>query len=540
MNRNTSSKFINNISPFWISTSVLLITVGLLVVAVLMACEGYYTYSLDDTYIHLSIARNLIQDGIWGVSRGEYVPAASSPLYILLLACAGAWEYAPLLLNIAAGGVILWLASMVLQEQGLSRRWQLGILLVLIFVGPLPLMICCGMEATIQTAITLAFVAVVGKELTCGSKPSGKGLLLLILAVLMCSVRYEGAFVVGVACVLMVLPLEGRKGRWGRAMMLGIAGALPILMYGAISIYNGHHFLPNSIAIKGGLPAMTFGAVKLWIEKVGGRFYTSPFLLHALLAIFFIAWLKLRQQKTIWNIHTVVGLLLGTSMLVHMVLSDVALYRYETYLLIAGFLYVGVGVVPFIRELWGEAVSSRVMLCGIVAIFFVPFVIRTAFFTLNFSRGARNIYEQQIQMARFLELNYHSGSVAANDIGAITYFTRIHLLDVNGIGTTQIVENLVSHGGRFIDKALVSRLAEERKVQIAIVYDVHVGGRIPTDWVRVGTWTIQNNFVCADETVSFYAVRRDEEANLRKCLAEFVPKLPPTVLVQMNLPYNQD
>jgi len=521
------------ISPFWAATCVLLLAVGLLLAAVWRACHGHLAYTLDDTYIHLSIARNLLEDGIWGVSRGEYVPAASSPLYVLLLACTGAWEFSPLLWNLAAGIAILRLGDRLLQEQGLSYRWRLGLLLFVVFAAPLPPMICLGMEATVQAAITLAFVSAIGKEIAAG-KPLGSRFSLVLLAVLMCSIRYEGAFVVGIACLLLILPLENRKGRWGRAILLGAAGAFPILLYGGISLWNGHHFLPNSIAIKGSVPATTSGAVGHWIEQAMDRFYTSPFLLHTLLALFFVAWFGLRQRKTCWNLSTTACMLIGCSLVVHILLSDVALYRYETYLLIAGILYAGAGIAPQVQDFWQTTVAGRGVLLCFAGVLLLPFAVRTTFFTLKYPAGARNIYEQQVQMGRFLRQYYPYASVAANDIGAITYFTHIRLLDMIGIGSTPIAENAIAHGSIQVDVGVVRAQAAARKVQIALVYDNWVGDWVPSEWKRVGTWTIQDNFICAGETVSFYAVRPEEEAALRAHLAAFAPILPPGVVVKVE------
>ena len=45
---------------------------------------GGFEYPLDDPYIHMAVAEEIVSGG-YGVNAGEYASAASSPLYPLLL-----------------------------------------------------------------------------------------------------------------------------------------------------------------------------------------------------------------------------------------------------------------------------------------------------------------------------------------------------------------------------------------------------------------------------------------------------------------------
>jgi hypothetical protein len=70
-------------------------------------------------------------------------------------------------------------------------------------------------------------------------------------------------------------------------------------------------------------------------------------------------------------------------------------------------------------------------------------------------------------------------------------------------------------------------------VRVAVVYDSWFGGEIgglPAEWTKVGEWTIANNIVAADKTVSFYAVKPSEVTPLIQHLREFSPLLPESVM----------
>jgi hypothetical protein len=69
--------------------------------------------------------------------------------------------------------------------------------------------------------------------------------VLYVYALLACMIRYEGAFLVGIACLLLLY-----KRRIPTAFLLGFIGALPIAVFGLYSIAKGSYFLPNSVLLK--------------------------------------------------------------------------------------------------------------------------------------------------------------------------------------------------------------------------------------------------------------------------------------------------
>jgi len=73
---------------FWASTCVILaytiIFLGMLYTAAKKA-DGNIVSPIDDTYIHMAMAKNLAHHGIWGVSPVEFSSTSSSIGYTLLL-----------------------------------------------------------------------------------------------------------------------------------------------------------------------------------------------------------------------------------------------------------------------------------------------------------------------------------------------------------------------------------------------------------------------------------------------------------------------
>src|SRR3982751_1916733 len=60
------------------------------------ACDGAYAYSSDDAYIHLGIARQLVQHRVWGIDASGFASTSSSPGWIILLSLLGAKLWSPL------------------------------------------------------------------------------------------------------------------------------------------------------------------------------------------------------------------------------------------------------------------------------------------------------------------------------------------------------------------------------------------------------------------------------------------------------------
>ena len=68
-------------------------------------CGWEFCYPLDDTYIHMALARQLATSGTWGLEPGVPVFASSSPLWTVILAMVfkifGARDWIPLILSYA-------------------------------------------------------------------------------------------------------------------------------------------------------------------------------------------------------------------------------------------------------------------------------------------------------------------------------------------------------------------------------------------------------------------------------------------------------
>src|SRR5829696_6855511 len=77
-------------------------------------------FPLDDTWIHLTYARNFAQHGEWAFRLGEKSAASTSPLWTFLLSIGFLLRLAPYIWTFFLGWVVLTLLG--IQAENIARR----------------------------------------------------------------------------------------------------------------------------------------------------------------------------------------------------------------------------------------------------------------------------------------------------------------------------------------------------------------------------------------------------------------------------------
>lgn len=490
---------------------------------------------LDDTYIHMAMAKNFSEHGVWGVTRYGFSSSSSSLLWTWLLSVChsifGLSEMIPFVLNLICAAGICIAAYIIFRRYELQKVFCFLALLGIIFFTPLISLIFTGLEHTLNVLITLLFVYSSAEVISKDKVRPVEYAPVLLLAPLLTMVRFEGLFLLFVVGCLIAL-----RKRPGLALLVGILGVLPIAVYGFISLSKGWYFLPNPVLLKGNRP--DFSSFKSIIHSLGyrsfGRILTTGhifLLVSGSLAIFSF---RYREHKQIWEKSIIILLVFLATAFLHMQFAKVGLYyRYEAYLVCLGItamvtsLRSGLAGKPAFNK---QSIPLCVAFTLLILFFFAPFAFRGLAAVKGPAKAMRNIYEQQYQMGLFLKKFYQGKGVAANDIGAINYLADIKCLDLWGLASLEV--GTAKKNGCY-NSWLIERLARTHDVKCAIVYDhwfrtLDIGG-IPPSWTAVGRWQIFDNVRCAGDTVTFYAVDPKEKDILIDNLRRFSPSLPETV-----------
>ncbi|MHA4808128.1 hypothetical protein ACX0G9_08470 [Flavitalea flava] len=551
--------------PLALALLATFLSVFLIERGILQATGGVFMYPLDDPFIHMQIARNLALNQTWGINPGEFASASSSLFYTVLLSVLfklfSVQVLIPFLINCLAGILLLASLDKWLDKQGMGQTARAVVLLLLVLLTPLPVLIISGMEHVLQCLFIFLFLTGFSAWLEADVKGGKTGKFPLSLfgyALLVTAVRYEGLFLIAFACLLLAC-----YRKWALAFTLGGIAILPVILFGLWSIAHGSYFLPNSVLVKSeGIPFSFTGIIgyfnnilinKLTVVKTQFRAVGTPppgiSLLAAqrLLLLIPLGYLLFRDQIRKKPAYSYMLILLGGCTVLHLSLAATGwFYRYEAYLVLCTFVILFVLLYNFTRSFtWSggrrrendpetghrsglpdERERSLPACLFTVLLFFAlffPFLLRSAAAFTNARQACVNIYQQQYQMGQFLKKYYDTATVAANDIGAISYYSRIRTVDLWGLGSMEIAK---SKKGKYWTPSFLDSLVRRDQVKLAIIYDEWFDPELIHRWKKVATWQIHDNVITGGETVSFYVIDPKDGPELKAKLEDFEKSLP--------------
>ncbi len=493
-------------------------------------CESNYIYPLDDTYIHLSISKNLAEKGIWGVTGHEFTSSSSSILYTLILSLftfiGGSNDILPLIINIFISYfIILFLYSFfkpVIFISGKEKTNQIASLLILslivltlIIEFPLVALTMSGMEHSLQILINLTFINLFIRYI---SENESKALTkLYLISILVPLVRYEGIFIIALALFFLILKKE-YKNFW----KLMIFSSSAIIFYGIISIYNGWYFLPNSILLKSNKPT-SFDIISIinyilsWVIKL----ISEKHLLTIVISSSAILWfnLKLRlpvySNRNLWLVFTLVLIPL------HLAFAKTGwVYRYEAYLVAIGLISIMYNSIEIFKY---ADLKLRNLIVVMMLLTLFANGLRAYDSLVDVPTMSKNIYHQQYQMAKFISKYNNKSTVVLGDIGACCYYTDIKLIDLVALGSLETLKLKID---KKFTKKEIFKLAESKNAEIAILYKDAFSEFIPEQWIELESWKISDNKGCFKDIVTFYSIKTEKFIEQKLNLEEFSKDLP--------------
>lgn len=506
--------------PLLLALLVFLASLAAALRTALRSTDGRLIYALDDAYIHMAVARTLATHGIWGCTPFHFSASSSSLLWTFGLGVAyaafGVHDWTPLLLNVALAIGTLVVAHAWLARFGATALLRAAALVGIAVAFPLAGMVLMGMEHILHLLLTIAFAALAVEALTGPDESPDRGrrrtLALCVLGALVGASRYEGFFLVGLVCLVLLL-----RRQLLPALAIGFASLLPAAAFGAISVANGAYFLPNPLMVK----AVDETTSPVWalVKPIGNEeaFLMNDRAMPILLGLAVAGALAhTLMRRGAWRPALLFPLLLAAMILVHgyYVFSPLYwAYRYDAYL-------VGFGIfaaAAALAGLSGPRALPRGALPALVVVALVPAVadVREGLFPEAEAEGMRGVYLEQYQTAQLVRRYYPHAAVIVNDLGAVTYYTEARVLDLVGLGD---IEPLVIMRNRGYTRREVVEWTAPFRPSIAVVslgWGVAVP-LIPPEWLRVAVVEMPPH----GNRVGYFAVDPAESWTLRAGVAQ--------------------
>ena len=528
---------VSRLLPPVIAAAALFAHVTFMYKAVLRHTAGNVSYPVDDAFIHLALAKQIAQHGMYGVTPTEFSAASSSigwPLCLaLVMKIAGTTPWLPLLVNGAFAIALFFVVDRAVlriapEASTLARSI---VCLMVMALTPMATLVVLGMEHTAHAAATVMFVTAATTWLAEDTTEAKTSLRrVLPVAAWACATtlwRYEGMFPIALVVGLSLLRRRVRPGA-----LVALGGAVPIVLFGLYAKAHGSHFLPTPVLLKG--RHFDLKDATAYFDLLGGdlidRFGTEGYAVSIAVACAGLAFYLIRREG-FWTTNALALLVTLGTVIFHLELASVGwFYRYESYLLVTGLTFTAatlVRLLPPPRELWracrAKPWAAAAGVAGIVVLA-APMARRSVQANGNTPLACRNIHEQQMQSARFLVTHFPNDLVAINDIGAVAWVGNDRVVDLMGLATLAVAEAKQLKLEKPLSRADMVRLTQG--VKVAIVYDEWFKENLPATWLRVGKWKIDDNKSCAFPTVAIYATDPAAYPAVIEALRTYAEKLP--------------
>lgn len=484
----------------------------------ILRSDGHLTYSLDDPYIHLAVADNILH-GSYGINPSEYSAPSSSIIYAFLLAVTervGLGTWGPLVINLAAMGSAVYLAGKFIHEhvlaENLQNSWiELALGLVVCLAMNSWCLVMTGMEHSLHV---LAVVLVLSGFLKILREKSAKNDVLLIAAIVALPlIRFEGA-ALSILSIMALFYLGKRKSAISAAALV----ALAMLSWYAFTKSLGLPLLPSSVQLKSDIATNALGnngfltlfasVLKNIYGSLGYR--QGAFLM---LAVIIVGFLGFKASKEDRKTAYAIGGLAALGGLAHVLFGRYeSMSRYEAYV----FTLVTLSGLALGREYLARRSAKAAVILSL-SVICVPYAMNT-YITVA---ASNNIYQQQYQMHRFA-VEYWKRPVAVNDLGWVSYKNPEFVLDLWGLGSEE-VRNLKIRNK--MNRENIESLVDRKNVKLIMIYDEWYVDAIPMSWKKVAVLTTPK-VSAAFGSVSFYITSLADLKEAHSLLERFGKTLP--------------
>lgn len=506
--------------------------------------ENNFLYIMDDPYIHLQIAKNFAETGVFGVESGKFSSASSSPLWTFLLSFLYSLglksELVPLFINLFMIQLIAFGVYKFTHEVFSDTRIVATVTVFILLSIPSVPLVFNGMEHILHIAVYSLCCFFLFKSLQNNKTSRTDKLLFLITIGISCSIRYESLSLGVISSIIFAL-----RKQFFTSFLTASAAFLPVIIWGLISISNGWFFFPASVSIKAvdytpmlfknlnEVPHLLQILDRFISTIISNLMVTSEVLVGIFLLRKHI--LNAFQRTFEGNFSNAKDFYL--TIFIGIIFSHILagktgwFFRYEAYL-ITFFWLIAVlfhnEAFESARQMWKTSISNKIFLTVLLMIAAFNIIVRSILSNAFTPTAARNMYQQDWQMKNFISQELSGKTIAVNDIGMVNYFTNAKFIDLWGLANYEIAQSRIQ---KKYNTGFIDNITNREQAEMAFVYDswfLKYGG-LPPKWIKLCDWKIQMNVVAGDSVLNIYSIKTELAGQQKNKLLKFMQSMPDSI-----------
>ena len=408
-----------------------------------LSINGFLSFPLDDPWIHLQFAKNLIDYHSFSYFKDQIVTAGStSPLYVFVLVFGFLFTDNEMILSYVTGTIFFALAALIfyklsLAEQNNNIIYALLITLVFILCPGINFIALSGMETTM-----FIFLLLLGVYFY---KTLNPVLLGITLGLIFWS-RPDGiAFIAAIAADYIIqkwiVKENEKRPLFSSNEIIKITGIFLIFLfsYFAMNLYLSGTILSNTYGAKVAFYTdtdvrITFLKVYIWDFFTEGSFV---FLLPGFVIILIKSVYDLFKRK--YNSYSIYLLFIFIFIFIYLV--KIPLFsRFGRYFMpmipfyiiisMSGYILIVDLLKGFLKNLLIRKIIISVILFLVVIITAMNYKEKSDYYAYH----CKYIYERHVKTAQWLRDNTNENDViATHDIGAIGFYSNRKVIDIVGL-----------------------------------------------------------------------------------------------------------
>lgn len=441
---------------------------------------------LDDSWIHLTYAKNILEEHKFSYPKSEWSTGSTSILWTLILSFFLAILKEPVITAHILGVLFFILLILIFYKLSLfiSENRIISFLSSLICILEGHLMWAClsGMEIIFFTFLIIFIIYLYLK--------TKKIYLVSFLSGILTLTRPEGA----ILFFVILIDLIG-KNNFKKIFFSILIYSLTLLPYFLFNIIISGNLFPNTFYAKVYFTQPRLSFIKYISYLIfyiwGGLLFLFPFFIYNII-------------KNYKNPKYFILIFFPLFFVSFYIIYFPLLVHYGRYIMPVFPFYIFLGVEGIFKLFSKDYPIKKIVFSLFWILFIISFFINFYFNNMAdyYAMSVENINNMQVKIGRWLNKNTEKYSiVATNDIGAIGFFSKRKIIDTYGIITPEIIPLKKN-------ESKILKFLKNKKVDYLVIFpNWYPKIAESKELIKIYEVQLKNNVICGDKKMVVYKTK---------------------------------